>query len=174
MASWFAKLISGPCKVITTQMINPFLNRLRLVNNATIFFPIVYNPVPSGYPSDVQIISHTSKLVKFLWKQLECYEENGPMIGYRYRIHYNHTNYSEGTLKANTHMLTLLRMNVQYFSVAAINRAGIGPHCPPVSVPRFDQGNIIFQKDLIVCTLKYMYTCLSTNLSITRRKILSE
>ena len=99
---------------------------------------------PSGYPSEVQITSQTFTMVTFQWKELECYEENGPITGYQYRICYDNSNYSEGRVDAKTNRITLFKRNVQFFSVAAINLVGIGPHCPPLLVPNFDEGGANF------------------------------
>ena len=95
---------------------------------------------PTGYPSKVQVTFQNSAFVAFQWKELECYEENGPITGYQYRIYYDHTHYNKGKVNRNTTRLTVPKTNVQSFSVAAINKAGIGPHCPPVSVPNFFEG----------------------------------
>lgn len=94
------------------------------------------------------------------WKQLECYEENGPITGYHYRINYNMSSYIAGNVGANTTTLTLVKENVKHISVAAINKAGIGPHCPPVSVPSNHQGGENSQNDLCshcsICLLQIL------------------
>ena len=82
----------------------------------------------------------------FQWTELECYEENGPITGYQYRIYYDHAHYNQGTVKKNINTLTKLKANIQNFSVAAINKVGVGPHCPPVPVPSFDQGGLILKR----------------------------
>ena len=95
---------------------------------------------PTGYPYELRIISQTSTMVKFQWKELECYEQNGPITGYHYRIYHDNSSYNEGITDNNSTMYTLVVRNIQYFSVAAMNKAGIGPHCPPIPVPRFHKG----------------------------------
>ena len=99
---------------------------------------------PTGYPTVVQIIRQTSSLVTFQWKELECYEENGPIIGYHYRLYHNLFHYSEGIVQGNITTLTLTYENMEAFSVAAINEAGFGAYCPPVAVPDFVLGDVDF------------------------------
>ena len=77
----------------------------------------------------------------FEWQPLECFEENGPIIGYSYRVYSNFVHYMEGLLGRNKTVLTVWHTNIQAFSVAAMNDAGIGEHCPPVQVPSFNSGN---------------------------------
>ena len=91
----------------------------------------------------------------FQWKQLECYKENGPITGYHYRINYNMSSYIAGNVGVITTRLTVMKINVKHISVAAINEAGIGPHCPPVPVPSHDQGGANSPNDL--CT--HCVTC---------------
>lgn len=95
---------------------------------------------PSGYPSVIQITIQTSETVTFEWKALECYQENGPITGYNYRIYYNLNNYNAATVSSSITMITLFHQNIQGFSVAAMNEAGIGEHCPPLPVLNLDQG----------------------------------
>ena len=114
---------------------------------------------PTGYPSEVKAIVQKATTVTFEWKKLECYQENGPITGYQYRIYYNQTHYNKGKVIGKTTRLTMVGKKARSFSVAAINEAGIGPHCPPVPVPSFFEGCANVYKDLIVCTLKYVCSC---------------
>ena len=88
----------------------------------------------------------TSSTITFQWKELECYEENGPITGYQYRAYYGFHDYIENVVDRNTTMVTLSDDNVQGISVAAINTDGIGDHCPPISVPNYNGGNEILQQ----------------------------
>ena len=85
-------------------------------------------------------------MVMCQWKELECYERNGPITGYSYRIYKDEINYNEGLVDANTTKLIMIHVKAKFFSVAARNQAGLGPHCPKVLVPSFDQGSASFQK----------------------------
>ena len=76
----------------------------------------------------------------FRWKELACYEENGPITGYQYQVYYL-SHYEEGNVDRRTTMITLHYNNMHSFSVAAKNEAGVGEHCPPLQVPYFHEGN---------------------------------
>ena len=102
---------------------------------------LLFHEGPSGYPSELQVISQTSSVVSFQWKELECYEQNGPITGYNYRVYYNLSYHTEGEVDRNTTMVTLLHNNMQGFSVAAMNKAGMGKHCPTIQVYSFPKGN---------------------------------
>ena len=78
------------------------------------------------------MIKRTLLTVTFQWKQLECFEENGPITGYRYRAYIHLSNYTEGEVDRNTRMVTLFHKDMQAFSVAAMNKVGIGEHCPAI------------------------------------------
>ena len=92
----------------------------------------------------------------FEWQPLECFEENGPITGYIYRIYHNFVDYMEGSVERTKTNLTVMHANVQAFSVAAINKAGIGEHCPPVLVLSFNLGQykntITYLNKIVVCS----------------------
>ena len=102
--------------------------------------PILLYKAPSGYPSQLQIIELTPLIVTFQWKELQCFEENGPISGYHYRAYYGVNHYEEGRVDSKTTMISLYYNNMQSFSVAAANEAGIGEHCPPLLVPYLHEG----------------------------------
>ena len=109
--------------------------------------------VPSGYPAQLQIVKQTPLMVTFRWNELECFEMNGPITGYHYRVYYFHHFYNEGKVNWSTTMITLFYGNIQSFSVAAANEAGIGSYSPPLEVPYIHEG------------IKYVHECY--NLKIT-------
>ena len=80
-------------------------------------------------------------MVTFQWEELECFEENGPITGYQYRIYYDLNHYDEARVDKETTTVTLFYKNMQGFSVAAMNEAGIGEYCPPLQVPYINEGN---------------------------------
>ena len=90
----------------------------------------------------------TSSTVTFRWKELECYEQNGPITGYQYRAYYGYLNCIENVVDWNTTMVTLSYGNLQSLSVAAMNEAGIGEHCPPILVSNFVEGNETLRKNM--------------------------
>ena len=108
---------------------------------------------PSGYPSIVNIFQSSSS-VTLEWQPLECFEENGPIIGYNYRIYKNLVDYRGYVVGRNITVLTLMNTYMQAFSVAAINKAGIGEHCPPVQITSFNLGinNITCLNKVDLCT----------------------
>ena len=95
---------------------------------------------PSGFPSELKIVHQTSTFVAFQWNELKCYEENGPITGYEYRVYHTLFHYTDGTADRNTTTYTIYDTSVQAFSVAAINDAGIGEHCPLLQIPAFRSG----------------------------------
>ena len=97
---------------------------------------------PSGYPSIINI-NQSSSSVTVEWQPLECFQENGPITGYNYRIYRNFVDYTEGLVGVNKTGLRVMNTYIcmQAFSVAAINKAGIGDHCPPVQIATFNLGN---------------------------------
>lgn len=111
-----------------------------MVNFCTTKFVLFYKG-PSEHPSELQVIMQTSSTVTFQWKELECYEENGPITGYHYRVYYSHSYYTEGEVDRNTTKITLLHNNMEGFSVAAVNKAGMGEHCPTFQVYKIAEGN---------------------------------
>ena len=50
-------------------------------------------------------------------------------------------------------MVTLLHNNMEGFSVAAMNKAGKGEHCPTIQVYKFEEGNESVQS---VWCMQYM------------------
>ena len=95
---------------------------------------------PSGAPSNLRIVYQTSTSVTFQWNELKCHEENGPITGYEYRVYHTLFHYTDGKVDRNTTTYTIYDTNVQEFSVAAINDAGIGDHCPLLQIPAFGSG----------------------------------
>ena len=101
----------------------------------------IFLKAPKGYPSQLQIIKQTVQLVTFQWKELACYEENGPITGYQFRVYYNFNYYQEWRVHSSKTMITLPYSNMQRVTVAAVNEAGIGVYSPPIEVPYFRLGN---------------------------------
>lgn len=92
---------------------------------------------PSGFPTDLSIISVTSTSVTFCWNALECEKQNGFLTGYEYRVH-SDTQSITGVVDPEKTTCSVLfstcgtrRCTV---SVAAMNDAGAGEHSPLVEV----------------------------------------
>lgn len=92
----------------------------------------------------MEINAKTLFSITFQWKELECQKQNGPITGYQYRIYHDHLHYTEGSVGPDTTSHTVLisntEENVQAFSVAAINIAGVGEHSPPLRAATTDSG----------------------------------
>ena len=71
---------------------------------------------------------------------MKCHQENGPITGYEYRAYYDLFHYTEGTVDKSTTTYTIYDTNIQAFSVAAINEAGVGEHCPPMKIEKYHSG----------------------------------
>ena len=123
----------------------------------------ISNTEPSGHPSELKIVNQTATFVTFEWNKLKCHQENGPITGYEYRAYYDPFHYTEGTLDQSTTTYTVYSANIQAFSVAAINKAGIGVYCPPLQIPSFFLGAHIL----------YMYWYLVYSVSVLHRKLTS-
>ena len=82
--------------------------------------------------------------ITFEWNQLKCHQQNGRMVGYQYRLYYSAIAYTHGYVGPMTTSLTTYDMSVIGFSVAAINVAGIGPHCSRLSIQGTLWGEEVF------------------------------
>lgn len=61
--------------------------------------------------------------------------QNGPLTGYEYRVYVNHDNVINGTVGPDKtiHTVTIFERPFA-ISVAAMNQAGVGDHCPSIEV----------------------------------------
>ena len=103
---------------------------------------------PSGYPSNLRIIAKTLSSITFQWNKLKCHQENGPIIGYEYRIYHDLFHYIKGTVNQHTTMFTVYETQMISFSVAAINVVGTGEHCPLFKLSTSELGVNITHKVL--------------------------
>lgn len=88
---------------------------------------------PSGYPSNLRIISIVHLTVTFQWSKLECDKQNGPLSGYEYRLHTNSRQVTDVVdPDVTAHSVLVEKPGIVAFSVAAVNSVGVGPHSPPV------------------------------------------
>ena len=119
-----------------------------LVYNAICFVMYMYNSHlntlhfiihvgPTGVPSDLRVVYANSSVIKFRWSRLECEKQNGPLIGYEYKICVDNK-CIKGNVNSQTTTCTkhIQRDYGSYctISVAATNEAGTGDHTPPVHV----------------------------------------
>ena len=103
---------------------------------------------PSSYPPDLMITAKTSSFITFQWSKLKCHQENGPITGYQYRVYRDLFQYTEGTIDQSTTTYTVFDTTMLSFSVAAMNEAGIGEHCPPLQIPMSDQ-SLMYNRGMI-------------------------
>ena len=94
--------------------------------------------MPTCYPCDLKVDKVTSTSLVFSFSKVDCEELNGPLTGYEYKVTRDD---KESVFKLDpeettcTCMLNMKGITTCFVSVAAINEAGVGKHCPPVNVP---------------------------------------
>ena len=86
---------------------------------------------PSTAPPKLTVKSVGPTSITYSWKKVNCWHQNGPIIGYRVQLFHHESLLFEETLQgANTTTFTadnLLQCKHTYsVSVAAVNEAGIG------------------------------------------------
>lgn len=93
---------------------------------------------PTGYPSNVRILSSTRHTLSLTWDEVNCYERNGLIIGYQCRLYSNHTHYTTNILgfgvKLPIQISLAMNITILAISVAAVNDVGVGPYSKPVGV----------------------------------------
>lgn len=95
---------------------------------------------PSGYPLDLNVISADAISVIFSWSKVDCEKINGALLGYECKIFFHNFTHMEriaASITTCTYTITLPEFQTVplAFSVAAINEAGVGDHCPQVALP---------------------------------------
>lgn len=88
---------------------------------------------PTGFPLDLRIISQQCLSVTFQWNKLQCEKSNGQITGYEYELHTGSQTIS-GMVDPDetTYTASLQNPGSVTFSVAAVNKEGVGDHCPPI------------------------------------------
>ena len=76
--------------------------------------------------------------ITFNWKEVECEQWNGALLGYEIKLYYDEEVRTERVVESITTFTILPQRKPElYFpkaiSVAAINEVGIGNHCQPVN-----------------------------------------
>ena len=93
---------------------------------------------PTGYPSNIRILSSERSNLILTWDELNCYERNGPIIGYQYRLYINHTHYTSDMVKFDVKLPIQLsvrnHITVLAISIAAVNDVGVGFYSEPIGV----------------------------------------
>lgn len=106
---------------------------------------------PTGFPGGLRIVSVNSSFIKFRWNKLECNKQNGPLIGYQYKVCTVHK-CLDGMIDSKETSCILhfehRDSNKCTISIAAVNEVGIGDYSPNVSVTNLDSSVEYFQDDL--------------------------
>ena len=94
-----------------------------------------------GFPQDLRQISNDPKTgeVTFVWKEMECEQWNGLLLGYEVKVYFDEEVLVETLLKSVTTYVTSPQWKPKIslpkaISVAAINELGVGDHSPPVKI----------------------------------------
>ena len=88
---------------------------------------------PSGYPPYVNVISLEDLTAKFRWSKLECMKQNGPIIGYEYRLETEFETFIGRVGPEETSYTAVFKKHtVAKFSVAAVNIVGMGDYSPNI------------------------------------------
>ena len=94
--------------------------------------------MPSCCPSDLEVVDVTRTFLAFSFNGQDCEDLNGPLTGYEYKVLRDGKETIDIIDPETTTCVCMLDMNGVSscsVSVAAINAAGVGKHCPPVDVP---------------------------------------
>lgn len=89
---------------------------------------------PSTYPPSLQVNKRERSLLSFVWQQLECADQNGPIIGYECRLyvdsHFSKRLYVGDAANTSITIPDLSSCTSYSLSVAAVNEGGTGDHSP--------------------------------------------
>ena len=89
---------------------------------------------------------------------MKCFERNGPITGYRYRLYVNHTHFFSDKVEVGVILPIKVsfssKTTVLAISVAAINIAGVGPYSEPIGM-----NQNVFEKGWINLCTSTPYNC---------------
>ena len=100
-----------------------------------------YNLEITAFPQGLKQEHNMSERrgVTFSWKEMQCEERNGILLGYEIKLYYDKGVYTTRVAESVT-MFTIVPQLLpessfpKAISVAAINEVGTGIHCPPVNI----------------------------------------
>ena len=103
----------------------------------------------SAYPQDLKQENDISKAggITFSWKELDCEQRNGVLLGYEIKLYYDDDVYTGRVVESVTTFTIQPNWMLKFsfpkaISVAAINEVGVGNHCPPVKVNLIGENEI--------------------------------
>ena len=104
------------------------------------FFPTE----PTGYPPGIRIATLTPTSITYHWAQMNCFQQNGIIEGYRIRLYHlgieiNSTDIMGSTMTTFTAGPLTENLHSYSFSVAAFNQVGTGLFSPPRHAGQHDQ-----------------------------------
>ena len=110
-------------------------------HNFFAFLPCLFDRLsitePLAFPVNLKIASLLPNAITYTWNKTHSFVQQEPNIGYEYRFLNGHQELTTGFIHNFDDMQYIARYpklqeNCYTFSVAAVNHAGTGPHCPPI------------------------------------------
>lgn len=93
---------------------------------------------PAGYPPGIKAKSKLTTAITFSWKQLPCWQQNGPISGYEIHLYQGRKlQFSDRIMGSDStnYKADDLRPGTEYgFKLAAINDAGRGEFSPILEI----------------------------------------
>ena len=99
---------------------------------------VIFVPTgPNGYPPSLHVSAKYTSSITVSWAKLECYKQNGPILGYSVRLyigtHYMTDMITDSQATSYTIKNLLPCSSNTAFSIAVLNEAGLGDFSPPLS-----------------------------------------
>uniref|UniRef100_A0A1X7TQ11 Protein-tyrosine-phosphatase n=1 Tax=Amphimedon queenslandica TaxID=400682 RepID=A0A1X7TQ11_AMPQE len=91
-------------------------------------------PVPSGWPSSIQVLPVNSTANNLTWNEVNCSERNGLITGYTVIISNSSITYNLTSTERYIILNDLVFGSEYNISVAAVNSVGRGPFSDPIEV----------------------------------------
>ena len=99
---------------------------------------LLANAAPSTHPPQFQCSSLEPQNITLVWGEVDIRGQNGPILGYRVRLHGSSPNPKLYVIDRESRKLTVPvdqhPRKIYAFSIAAYNRAGVGPFSPVLFV----------------------------------------
>ena len=101
------------------------------------FYNLGITAFPQGLKQEHNVSERRG--VTFSWKEMQCEERKGVLLGYEIKLYYDKQVYTTRVVESVTTFTVLPQWKPglsfpKAISVAAINELGAGNHCPPVHI----------------------------------------